>query len=75
MTLNLFYKGSDDWFRPVYADANGTLWKDVDPSIRNKADLCTCLNNAVLGEPLSNMHLMEQYKAVEVNFIPKSITL
>lgn len=74
MTLNLIYKGSDDWFRPVYADPNGTLWKDIDASVKNKPDLCTCVNNAFHGEPLSNMHSMEQYKAVEVNFIPERIT-
>lgn len=51
MKLTLTYLGRDSWSRPVYQDANGKLYVDVDPRENWPPNICTKCNNAFDGEP------------------------
>ena len=54
--------GVDDWYRPIYQDEDGRLWKDVNlgigtPYLHDVAD------NDIDGEP--NMPIKSEYKIIE----------
>lgn len=70
----LQYKGRDSWSRPVYEDASGKLWKDVDPRANIAPNLCSAYNNEFEGEPDVPMEVMECYQDVKIVFEPKRNT-
>lgn len=68
--LHLTHKGRDSWDRPVYADPDGRLWKDVEPCSDRPANLCSALNNEFDGEPDTSMRHMKRYQGMVVVFVP-----
>jgi len=66
-TLNLVFKGSDSWDRPVYECEAGTLYVDVSPN-SSYEHLHTKSNNEYDGEPDWPID-----RDVAVNFIPNRI--
>lgn len=71
--LHLKFVGMDSWDRPVYKDDRGTLWKDVDPRVGMKPNLCISVNNEFNGEPDIGMKYLEEYRGVTVAFEPKRV--
>lgn len=72
--IHLYYKGRDSWSRPVYEDATGKLWKDVEPRENMDANLCSAWNNEFDGEPDNHMEELEDYQDVKVVFVPERDT-
>lgn len=50
MDVNLEFVGIDGWDRPVYKDANGILWKDINLG-QGAPLLYSACNNEFEGEP------------------------
>ena len=61
--LVLTFIGRDSWSRPVYQDARGNLYVDVDPVEYRQPNICTKYRNAFDGEPC------DPVKA-EIEFVP-----
>lgn len=69
--LYLKHMGRDSWDRPVYRDDEGILWKDVDPRVDRKPNLCTSVGNEFDGEPDTGMEYFEKYQNISVVFVPE----
>lgn len=67
--LTLTHIGRDSWSRPVY-ECEGRMFVDVDPRSHRPPEICTKYNNTFDGEPDTPIAVMEQYKDVEVEFVP-----
>ena len=70
MILN--FKGFDSWDRPVY-ECDEKLYVDVDPLSRCAPNICTKYNNEFDGEPDTPINVIERYKDLKVEFVPKRI--
>ena len=51
MERRLKFLGIDSWYRPVYKDENGKLWKNVNLRQYERDGLFSSNNNAFDGEP------------------------
>lgn len=71
--LHLKFIGMDSWYKLVYKDDLGMLWKDVIPRVGMKPDLCTSVNNEFDGELDTGMKYLEKYRGVTVAFEPERI--
>lgn len=69
--IHLRHIGRDSHDRPVYEDADGKLWKDVEPRADRPAKLCSTLYNSFDGEPDAPMEYIEQYQGVKIRYMPK----
>lgn len=65
----LYYQGRDSWSRPVYKEANGKLWKDLDDRDIENRRFASTLNNAFDGELDVPMH-----DGFELEFVPKRVS-
>lgn len=72
--LILNFKGLDSWSRPIYEN-EGRLFVDVDARKNHKAEICTKYNNIFDGEPDTPIEYIKKYQDMEIEFIPKRITL
>lgn len=64
-TLQLHYRGRDNWDRPVY-EAEGHLYVDTDPRDGRPPHICTKLNDKFYGEPDTPIS-----EDIEVVFVPR----
>lgn len=65
MKIELKYKCSDSWDRPVYEDEHGTLFVDTTPIKGKPMSLCTKYLNAVDGEPDTPVEYTDKYATAE----------
>lgn len=53
--IEMTFIGTDDWYRPVFRDPDGKLWKDVNLG-EGTPSLCSACNNDFEGEPDMPFH-------------------